>query len=68
MVEAPFFPFNFFSGGNHCSSVIVQSPQGCSCVVGMEQCCILAKNIFQCPLSEFSGSAPVNITCFVNYQ
>ena len=28
---------------SHLSSDIVQSPQGCSCGVGMEQCCALTK-------------------------
>ena len=44
--------------GNHLSSGIVQSPQGCLCVVGMERVCILAKNVLRPPLSELSGSAP----------
>ena len=39
------------------SSGIVQSAQGCSCVVGMEGCCALAE-YFSSPLSEISGFAP----------
>ena len=39
---------------------IVKSSQGCSCVVGMERGCTLAK-IFSAALSELFVSAPCNI-------
>ena len=32
----------------HLSSGVVQSPQGCSCSVGMEQCCTAPANGYTC--------------------
>ena len=44
----PSFPGFFFLSfeTNRLSSGTVQSTQGCSCVVGMEQCSALTKNLF----------------------
>ena len=44
---APLFGFFYriFVTNRLSSSGIVQSAQGCSCVVGMERCCALAKNL-----------------------
>ena len=40
----PFWIFYMMVTNHLSSSDTVQSAQGCSCVVGMEQCCALAKN------------------------
>ena len=57
--QAPFFGFFYiiFVTNPLSSSGIVQSAQGCSCVVGKMQRCALGK-IFQPPFSEFSVSIP----------
>ena len=38
-----FFSFCFLNEMNQLLSGVVQSPQGCSCVVDLERCCALAK-------------------------
>ena len=40
--RGPLFCFE----GNHLPRGIVQSPQGCTCVVGMKRGCTLTKNFF----------------------
>ena len=47
------FFYRIFVTNHLSSSDIVQSAQGCSCVVGMQQYCVLTKNV-----SEFSGLTP----------
>ena len=61
--SAPIFFLRFFLcfEVNHFSSVIVQSLQGYSYVVALEDDVALSTKFFWPPLSEFCGSTPVNV-------